>query len=79
MAWNQKCRGKSPPDSAAVLKLNSMFRNLLATRDEADTALDVLRSQDLPDGAIYRNRWAYGASRDDEGKGGHRTSKRQAP
>jgi hypothetical protein len=48
-AWNQKCRGKSTPDSAAVLKLKSMLRNLLATRDEADAALDVLRGQGLPD------------------------------
>ena len=27
-AWNQKCRGKSPPDSAVKLKLKSMIRNL---------------------------------------------------
>jgi len=49
MAWNQKCRGKSAPDSPAVVKLKSMFRNLLATRDEADATLDDLRGQGLPD------------------------------
>ena len=48
-AWNERCRGKSPPDSAVIVKLKPMFRHLMATRDEADATLDNLRSQDLPD------------------------------
>lgn len=49
MAWNERCRGKSSPDSVVVVKLKSMIRNLLATRDEADITLFELRSRNLPD------------------------------